>query len=144
MRRFAVFVAFCGVSEEELRKKGLQYSRMKLESDLRPEAIQRIQMHKAQGDKVVVVSASLRLYLEDWCLREGLDLLCSDLAFQNERATGLYQGNDCSGHEKSRRVSKSYNLEDFASIYGYGDSDDDLPMLALADKVIYRWREKAI
>jgi phosphatidylglycerophosphatase C len=80
------------------------------------------------------VSASLDLYLKDWCLKNNLHLICSELEIKNGVYTGRYRGGDCSGMEKARRIRKSLNLEAYSTIYAYGDSPEDEAMLSLALK----------
>ncbi|UNA35862.1 HAD-IB family phosphatase [Klebsiella variicola subsp. variicola] len=70
--------------------------------------MQRIAWHQARGDTVVVVSASLDVYLRPWCQQHHLELLCSEVEFQNGAATGKYQGGDCSGLAKKARILASY------------------------------------
>ena len=47
-------------------------------------------------------------------------------------------GNDCNGLEKVRRIKKKYNLNKYAKIYAYGDTEGDKPMLDIADISFYR------
>ncbi|WP_223236408.1 haloacid dehalogenase-like hydrolase, partial [Acinetobacter baumannii] len=42
---------------------------------IRENALKRILWHKQQGDQVVVVSASLSVYLESWCKSLDLDVI---------------------------------------------------------------------
>jgi HAD superfamily phosphoserine phosphatase-like hydrolase len=108
---------------------------------VREKAIARIRWHQAQGDEVVVVSASLHVYLSDWCRQLGVELICTELEEQQGVLTGRYRNGDCCGHEKARRVQQRYDLREFASVYAYGDTKEDEAMLELASQRYYRWRE---
>lgn len=79
--------------------------------------MQRIAWHQARGDTVVVVSASLDVYLRPWCQQHNLELLCSEVEFQNGAATGKYQGGDCSGLAKKARILANYALTDYEAIF---------------------------
>ncbi|MNP80097.1 hypothetical protein D3C76_1780940 [compost metagenome] len=57
--------------------------------------------------------------------------------------TGRYDGEQCAGEEKARRVRERYDLSGFQVIYAYGDTHEDLDLLELADRRYYRWREVA-
>jgi phosphoserine phosphatase len=67
-------------------------------------------------------------------------LLASSLEQHGGRLTGRYHGPQCASEEKARRVREDYDLSTFARVYAYGDTVEDLPMLALADEAVYRGR----
>lgn len=98
-------------------------------------------MHKAHGDTVVVVSAALDAYLTEWCKSAGVELICTELEEANGVLTGRYMRGDCTGTEKLRRIRAKYALEEFEAVYAYGDTNEDLAMLNLADRKFFRWRE---
>jgi hypothetical protein len=45
---------------------------------------------------------------------------------------------NCYGQEKVTRICAELDLSEYNSIYAYGDSSGDKPMLALADKAFYK------
>lgn len=138
--RVAAF-GFRGRREADVRQAGSNYARDVLPGVIRPKALERINWHKAQGDVVVVVSGSLDVYLEDWCRRLELDVICTQLEARNGILTGRYRDGDCIGQEKSRRILEKYNLRDYPVIYAYGDTPEDSDMLSLANRKYFRWRE---
>jgi HAD superfamily hydrolase (TIGR01490 family) len=140
MRRSIVRFGFRGRLAADIRRAGLEYSRGRLASVVRAQALERIRWHQAQGDEVVVVSASLDVYLEDWCRQVGVQLICTQLEHANGVLTGRYRDGDCSGPEKARRVRERYDLERFAVVYAYGDTPEDDAMLRLASERFYRWQ----
>lgn len=142
LRQLVARFVFYGRSALELQALGAAYARDELPKFIRPNAWDRIQWHKDNGDDVVIVSASLDLYLKDWCLHHGLRLISSELEFTDGRCKGRYNGADCSGQEKARRIRKTYNLREYALIYAYGDSIEDEAMLSLAHRKFFRWQER--
>lgn len=98
-----------------------------------PAIYQQLKLHQALGDDVVLVSASLDLYLLPICKALNIQLICTETAIQDQRLTGLYHSADCSREQKAARVSAAYDLAQYAAVYAYGNSDEDLAMLALAD-----------
>lgn len=143
IRSCAVRFGFRGMPIDHIEKVGQQFSDDVLPAVLRPIAWQRIQWHKAQGDKIVVVSGALDVYLAHWCRQHGLDLICSRLETVDGTLTGRYRGRQCVGAEKSRRVREACKLESFPVVYAYGDTKEDFEMLSMADKKYYRWQEVA-
>lgn len=134
---------FRGRREADVRHAGSNYARDVLLGVIRPKALERINWHKAQGDVVVVVSASLDVYLADWCRRLELDVICTELEARDGTLTGRYRHGDCTGKEKSRRILEKYNLRDYPVIYAYGDTKEDHEMLSIANRKYFRWREIA-
>jgi phosphatidylglycerophosphatase C len=141
MRRLMSRLGFWGDDVGRLRRLGERYAEEVLPALIRPMALERIAWHRARGDRVVVVSASLDLYLEPWCRSLGVDVICTQLEVRNGRCTGRYLHGDCCGEEKARRVRERYLLSAYGTIYAYGDTDEDRPMLALAQKRFFCWRE---
>lgn len=134
-------LGFSDLDASDLKRQGLEYSQNHLPKLIRPEAMQRIQWHLAQGDKIVVVSASMDVYLQPWCKLYGLDLLCSELEEKHGKVTGIYKNGDCSREVKKQRILDNYDLDKYASIYVYGDSIEDKEMLSLGTHQFYRWKQ---
>jgi phosphatidylglycerophosphatase C len=140
-RASAAAVGFRGRHEDDVRQMGTTYASDVLPGVIRPNALERINWHKGQGDVVVVVSASLDAYLEEWCRQLSLDVICTELEAKNGVLTGRYLNADCTGKEKPRRILEKYNLRDYPVVYAYGDTEEDRDMLRLATKKYFRWRE---
>jgi phosphatidylglycerophosphatase C len=143
MRRCAVHVALRGIAEAKAFALGADFARTMLPGVVRDHAWERIQWHKAQGDRVVVVSGALDVYLSHWCREHGLDLLCSRLESRGGTLTGRYRGEQCVNAEKSRRVVGAYDLSRYPVIYAYGDTREDMDLLGLAHRRYYQWQEVA-
>jgi phosphatidylglycerophosphatase C len=131
-------VGFWNDEPERLRAAGRQYAADVLPGLIRPVALERIAWHQRRGDVVVVVSASLDVYLEPWCAALGVDVICTALEIAHGRITGRYRGGDCTGPTKAARVRERYALADFGAIYAYGDTEDDREMLEMADRRYFR------
>jgi HAD superfamily hydrolase (TIGR01490 family) len=117
-----------------------RYSKERLPRIVRDIALERIGWHKLKGDKVVVVSASIDLWLADWCSTCGVDLIATKLEMKDGRVTGRFLTRNCSGEEKVRRIEEQYDVKSFGYIYAYGDTPGDKAMLDLANERYYRWK----
>ncbi|EGA69773.1 phosphoserine phosphatase [Vibrio sinaloensis DSM 21326] len=115
-----------------------QYVRDYLPSVIRPEMQAKILWHQANGDEVYVVSASLSPYLTVWCKQQGIRLICSELETKADRYTGLYVNGDCSKGRKVSFLKRQVTLANYQKIYAYGDTDEDLAMLSIADVKFFR------
>ncbi|MBR9789565.1 MAG: HAD family hydrolase [Vibrionaceae bacterium] len=140
MRPIASFIAFAGKQTQQVNVIGAQFANDIIPQYVRPEATDKLEWHQKNGDTIVVVSASLNAYLQPWCETNGYHLLCSELVSDAPTISGRYQQGDCSLETKVRRVKASFNLSDFASVYAYGDTHEDIPMLKLADHAMLNWK----
>jgi len=127
-----------GEDAPRLRALGPVHARA-LATRLRPDALERIAWHRAQGHRLVIVSSTLDLYLADVAAQLGFDdVLCSRLEARGDRFTGELDGADCTGPEKLRRLQAL--LGDLAAheLHAYGDSEGDRELLAAADHPHFR------
>jgi HAD superfamily hydrolase (TIGR01490 family) len=131
---------FKGMKEEELQLFGKKFAETKIDSLLRPEGMQRLRWHQAQGHRCILISASIETYLGYWADRVGFqDLLCSKLETDAEMCvTGKLNGTNCWGPEKRRRLLQLLGPKINYELYAYGDSSGDRELLELADRPYYR------
>ncbi|APP08865.1 HAD-IB family hydrolase [Vibrio harveyi] len=140
MRPIASFVAFAGRQTDEVKTLGARFAQEIIVQHIRPEAKTRLDWHHAQGDTIVVVSASLNAYLKPWCDTQGYHLLCSELLGNSTRISGLYHSKDCSLERKVERVQAKFDVSQYQAIYAYGDTHEDIPMLKLAKHATMNWQ----
>jgi len=140
LRKMSAFLALFGRKFKSLNQQGKQFSTEIIPQYLRKNALERILYHKLQGDTVVVVSASLNLYLTHWCQEQGLALICNEVALKNGYATGKFVADDCSNEMKVKRVLSQFDLSNFDQVFAYGDTEEDLAMLKLADVKYMGWQ----
>jgi HAD superfamily hydrolase (TIGR01490 family) len=141
MRALAARAVFGGRSEAELRAFGATYAERVLPGVIRPHALERILWHKQRGDRIVVVSASLAVYVRPWAQSLALDVIATELSVEDGVLTGSYEGGDCTGPEKARRVEARYPPSGYSRVYAYGDTSEDDALLALAHERYFRWQK---
>ena len=136
-----LFLTFCfkGWKKSYIDEIAKRYADTLLTEIIRPIALNQIKKHKLNGDRVVVVSASFDFLIEEWCLKNGLEFICSSIQTKNGLITGKFEGKCCDGIEKVKRIQKKYNIENYDTIFAYGDSHGDKDMLKIADIGFYRW-----
>ena len=139
-RPVAARFAFAGRRADALRNVGETYAREVLPRVLRQQALERIDWHKRRGDQVVVVSASLDIYLKPWCDAHDLDLVCTELEVRAGTLTGGYRRGECSAANKVIRLRERCDLARYPVIYAYGDTDEDREMLDIAHEKYFRWQ----
>lgn len=109
-----------------------------LPSLLRPDAMQKIREHQNNGDEVVVVSASAENWVAGWCNANKMACLATRLEVVNDKITGKLSGPNCNGPEKVNRIKANYDPANYESVYCYGDTSGDRPMLSIATHPFYR------
>jgi len=129
---------FKGMSETKFQEVANTYSLNHIDTILRPKAMKKIQWHQSQGHNVVVVSASIECWLKPWCDKHNLELIATQVESRDGIITGRFHSKNCYGIEKVNRVKAAYNLDEYDTIYAYGDSEGDREMLELADARFYK------
>jgi len=126
-----------GVDADRLARVGAEFAVRHLAAHVRPEVRRRLDWHRGRGDKVVVVSASPDAYV-----KVAADRLVADGAIATRlevddagRLTGRYDGGNCRGEEKIRRLRLWMTGEgvEGARLWAYGNSRGDLRMLRASD-----------
>jgi HAD superfamily hydrolase (TIGR01490 family) len=129
---------FTGASHTALEAIGAQHAGEIL-GWVRPAARERIAWHHAQGHRLVMVSASLDLYLKPVAKALGFhDLLCTSLVAEQDVLTGEIRGKNCRGPEKTARLATLLGDLSTCEIHAYGDSAGDRELLAIAHHPHYR------
>lgn len=129
---------FHKMSVEEFTKYCIDFSNDVLPSLIRTKAFAEISKLKSIGAEVVIVSASPEYWLRHWCDKNAVTCIATQLIIANNKITGRVDGINCYGEEKVTRIKQKYDLDTFSSIYCYGDTPGDRPMLALGTISFYR------
>jgi phosphatidylglycerophosphatase C len=110
-------------------------------SHLRGEAVERADWHRTQGHRIVIVSASLAVYLRPIAERLRVDaVLATELEVDDAgRLTGRMDGENVRGPEKARRLD-AWIAESLPGatpfVWAYGDSSGDTELWARADRAV--------
>lgn len=140
MRAAAVRIALANMEVEYAAALGKKFATEVLPTLLRPDVMKRIEWHKAAGDRVIVVSGALELFLKPWCERYGLEVIASKLEARGGRLTGRYAGHQCVAVEKPARVRAILNPDSYRLIHAYGDTTEDFELLRMAHERTFRGR----
>ncbi len=85
---------------EEILQLAQDYAQQ-LMLKLNPKLLEQLRQHQELGHAVVLVSASLDLYLKPACSYLNIDLICSEVEIKAGKLTGFYQTPDCSNEQKN-------------------------------------------
>ena len=126
-----------GTDADYLVQVAREFAADHLAAHVRPEVRRRLDWHRGRGDRVVVVSASPDAYVSVAAGRLAADgSIATLLEVDDEgRVTGRYDGANCRGEEKIRRLRQWMDDAGLAEarLWAYGNSRGDLRMLRAAD-----------
>lgn len=113
----------------------------RLATRVRPSMAERVAWHRRQGHRLVIVSASLELYLVATAAALRFDGVLATRLEEGEdrRLTGRLLGENCRGAEKETRLRgwlADHLGEQSYRLWAYGDSHGDDELLAMADTAI--------
>jgi phosphatidylglycerophosphatase C len=141
-------VSFQGRRCDELQRCADSFVKEALPGMWLPWGLEQLLMHQRLGHVCVLVSASPDIYLRQTAARLNFDaLICTEMEQVEGKYTGQMATLNCHGEEKVRRlkhwISQTLGDENQATLYAYGDTRGDLPMLDMAQHAFYRcqpWR----
>jgi phosphatidylglycerophosphatase C len=129
---------FKGTAAETFDEQCRQFAMEIIPSLIRPGALEEIKKLQNEGATVVIVSASPVNWVMRWAEKHSLLTIATILETQGGKLTGKIVGRNCHGEEKVSRITKQYTLSDYETVYAYGDSSGDKPMLNLAKHKHYK------
>lgn len=106
---------------------------------LRPQGIKRVRECLAQGNRVIVVSASIDNWVKPFFSQpglEGVEVEGTHIEVADGKVTGRFTTPNCYGAEKVNRLRQA--VGDTPCEEAYGDSRGDRELLAYARKGMYK------
>lgn len=95
-----------------------------------------IKERQAQGDRVILLSASPSLYVRLIGQALGIsEIVATEIEIKKGRYTGALVTPNCAGHEKLRRIREHLGADRYAgNTLAFGDRESDRPLLEWADE----------
>jgi phosphatidylglycerophosphatase C len=143
LKSLATAAVFTGRSIDAVDAAGRQFAEHVSSSWLRDEVVAKLDEHRRSGARVVLVSASYETYLVPLAARlGGADVIGTRLAVAGDgRCTGALDGGNCRGAAKVARLHRwldeGFGGRANVTLWAYGDSPGDEPMLADADHPVW-------
>jgi HAD superfamily hydrolase (TIGR01490 family) len=103
--------------------------------ELCPGALEAIARHRAAGDRLVLLSASVDLYVPRLAERLGFDeTICTGVSWREGRLDGALTSANRRGEEKRRCIAELRTRHAGATIAAYANSTSDLAHLTAVDR----------
>lgn len=111
-----------------------EFSSSRLPALLNPGALAAIDRHRRAGDRLVLLSASVDLYVPEVGRRLGFDeTICTGVSWSGERLEGRLTTRNRRGAEKRRCIDDLRRRYPGARIAGYGNATSDFEHLLACD-----------
>lgn len=137
----AVFAHFCaGMSLSDFNALCADFAKSHA-ALLRPLAVRAIQNAIANGETVLIVSASIENYIAPFFADYADNIIIEATRAEvgeNGRLTGRFISENCKGAEKVRRILARFPERESYRLIAYGDSSGDRQMLRFADEAHYK------
>lgn len=143
MKAVGAIAAFEGEFVDRIDAAGVAFARDVIRTNLRDDVVTSLRTHLADGDTVVLVSASFEVYLRPLAAQLGAEhVLGTRLESDGDgHLTGRLDGPNCRGPEKVRRLHEWLDVHaggrQHVHLTAYGDSSGDRELLIDAD--VARW-----
>lgn len=116
-----------------------RFALSKISGQIRRKAFEKCEWHLQQGHHIVIISASIRNWIEPWAKQYGFKaVIGTEVELDNEMLTGQFAGKNCHGPEKVTRLLSYFPERNNYYLYAYGDSKGDREMMKFADFPYYR------
>lgn len=91
-----------------------------------------------ESNEVFIVTASLEIWAVPISKLLNVKIIATKAIFKDCLFSEI-DGKNCIGFEKVKRIKQKVNLDDFETIFAFGDSLGDKEMLGIADNKFYRF-----
>ena len=122
-----------GWPRKRLESAGNDFARTVLLNRLIPKVMAKWRRHQEAGDRCVIVSRALDVFLQPFAKALQADaLICCELAYESDVCLGVLAGPAVAGQMKADLIAERIGIFDGAECFAYGDSEPDEPMLRMA------------
>lgn len=123
-----------GVTREELARWNAAHLPGVLEHRTFADALGTLEAHRARGDELILMSASVDFYVPEIARLLRFDaVLCTRVAWKDGKLAGDLVGENLRGEAKAVEFARLRAQRPGARFAAYGNSDSDLPHLRLAE-----------
>ena len=126
-----------GALRSEVRAWTEEYVPKLIEHGVFDEALAAIRKHRDAGDHLILMTATVDLYVPELARALGFDAhLCSHVSWREDRLEGWLESPNMRDEEKASALRRTVAKFPGRRLIGYGNSAPDLPHLKLVDHAV--------
>ena len=127
-----------GHDQQTINDWALSFSQNVISSGLYSDALACVKQHQESGAELVLLSASLDIYVEPLGEMLGFkNIICTRTTWDNDVLGGELDGGNCYGETKLKRIHQWLEGRAASNILAaYGDHETDFPLLKIAQRGI--------
>jgi phosphatidylglycerophosphatase C len=123
-----------GTQRRELERWTQSFLNRLIIRDLHKEGIRTLEAHRQNGDTLVLLTASLDLYVEQLGAKLGFHhVICTKTEWKEETLSGKLSSPNRYGEEKAQCLKELKEQYAHLSVVAYADHHSDISLLTLAD-----------
>ncbi|HKN86965.1 MAG TPA: HAD-IB family hydrolase [Nitrospiraceae bacterium] len=124
-----------GASKRDVESWTQRFVEQFMINGLRRDALDMLEHYRQRGDRLVLLTASLDLYVHEIGRRLGFDqVFCTQAEWVNDHLSGKLAGPNYRGDEKVRCLLRLRREHAGTMVIAYADHHSDMPFLRLADQ----------
>jgi phosphatidylglycerophosphatase C len=138
LKQSLVRIAMRGAPRAEVDRWAAEFARETTRIRLHDSAVRAIAKHKAAGDRLILMSASVDLYVPR--IGEALgfhETICTGVRWNGATLDGHLTTENCRGEEKARQLRAIQSRFPSCAISAYGNALSDVPHLKLAEHGVF-------
>lgn len=124
-----------GIGQEQINAWTNTFLDKLIRGGIREKALITLEKHRKNSDHLVLLSASLDIYVKEFGRRLGFnETICTTVEWSNGKLTGRLLSKNCHGREKIFRLLSRYEKFETTYFIAYADDISDIPLLSMVDK----------
>lgn len=135
-----------GHNRDTINSLATSFSQHVIKTGVRSDAIECVRQHQIKGNELVLLSASLDIYVEPLGKMLGFKhIICTRTCWENDVLGKNLDGGNCYGDIKIERIKQWLeNRTDDRNMVAYADHESDFPLLKIATRGIVVNPDKAL
>ena len=106
----------------------------KINTILCPSTINLLKEHIAEGNQIIIISASIENWIRPWAIQQGIQQIAgTKIEVIDGKITGRFSSKNCYGAEKVKRLLAIYPERKEYELFACGDSRGDQELLNFAN-----------
>jgi HAD superfamily hydrolase (TIGR01490 family) len=128
-----------GVAVTDMENCAKEFEQTQIRSQLIPELMEQLRIHRAAGDQIIIISGGYEPYLNYFAEKEGISVVMgTKMKARNGKLLGTFDGADCLKDEKVFRLNDWLLKQkaNYRSSVVYSDSATDMPLFDWVDEPV--------